>query len=267
MPKPLGRHAPRLTEIRSLKTVKGRREHGQFAFEGATLLHEALAAGVQPESVYVTPAAFAATPEVRDLDASGVDVYTLDESLAAALSDVATPSGIVAVATMRIATIPAMLARAGLLLVLADLNDPGNAGTLLRSAEAFGATGVVFGRTGVDPYHPKVVRAAMGSLFRVPIGIADPEELAAAVAAGGTAVIGLSAEGTPLDRIAWPERSALVVGHERRGLGRWEIACSVHAGIAMEGSVDSLNAAVAGSIALYEAAKKWVRARSSGACQ
>ncbi len=256
MPVALGRHAPRLAAVRALKTVKGRREQGRFAIEGATLLDEALRAGLPIEALYVTPAAYAASRFVRELDERGTPTFAIDERTAAALSDVETPSGILAVAPVRREEVLAVLGRAGLVLVLADLNDPGNAGTLVRSAEAFGAAGVVFGRAGVDPHHPKVVRAAMGSLFRMPVAVGDAGEMGRAASALDVRAVGLVSGGSPLESGAWPARCALVVGHERHGLGDWAAACDRLVAIPMQGSVESLNAAVAGSIALYQAASR-----------
>ncbi|MEO6836072.1 MAG: RNA methyltransferase [Candidatus Tumulicola sp.] len=251
----IGARAERLTGVRALKSVKGRRDRNRFAFEGATLLEEAHRSGTTIEELYVTQAAYDATPRVRALDAGGTPTFVLDDRGAAKLSDVETPSGILAVASTRLLTIGELLgAGDGVLLVLGDLNDPGNAGTLLRSADAFGARGVVFGRLGVDPYHPKVVRGAMGALFRLRLGVAEPPDLAAAAADGFT-ILGLRAGGEPLDGFVWPARSAVVIGHERGGLGRWDGACDRHVGIPMARPADSLNAAIAGSIALYEAAK------------
>jgi len=230
------------------------------------LLDEALRAGLPIEALYVTEIAYAACPAARELDERGTPTFAIDDRTAAALSDVETPSGILSVTPMRRDDLRTVMMRAGLVLVLADLNDPGNAGTLVRSAEAFGASGVLFGRSGVDPYHPKVVRAAMGSLFRLPIGVADADEMADAASAAGVAVVGLTAQGSVMKPLTaqgsvmkpgvWPERCALVVGNERHGLGDWAAACSSLIEIPMKGSVESLNAAVAGSIALYEAAFK-----------
>jgi TrmH family RNA methyltransferase len=258
MPTPLGAHADRLTGVAALKTVKGRRESGRFAFEGATLLDEAYRSGAPIEELYVTQTAYEATPLIHELDAAGTPTFVVDDRTAAKLSDVTTPGGILAVAPVRLHSAEALLAGAveGTALLLADLNDPGNAGTLLRSADAFGAIGVLFGRLGVDPYHPKVVRGAMGALFRLKLGVVEPAEAASAAAATGFTLLGLSAGGAPLSGLEWPARRILVVGHERRGLGRWEGAVSRRVGIAMAGPVESLNAAIAGSIALYEAAKR-----------
>lgn len=157
----LGLNAHRLNDVRALTTSKGRREQQRFAFEGITLLEEAHRSGVTIDELYVTQAAYESTPLVRELDASGTPTFVVAERAAAKISDVETPPGIVAVAARRLYSLDELFSRSGTVLVLADLNDPGNAGTLLRSADAFACAGVVFGRLGVDPFHPKVVRGAM----------------------------------------------------------------------------------------------------------
>jgi TrmH family RNA methyltransferase len=257
MATPLGARADRLSGVRALKTVKGRRERQRFAFEGAIMLGEARRSGAPIDELYVTQSAYDATPLVRELDAAGTPTFLVDERSAATLSDVEAPSGIVAVAATSLGRVEDLFesGRDGTVLVLADLNDPGNAGTLLRSADAFGALGVAFGRLGVDPYHPKVVRGAMGAIFRLALAVAEPAGLTAAAAVGGFTVLGLCAGGEPLREFAWPARRVVVVGHERRGLGRWEHACAGRLGIPMAGAAESLNAAIAGSIALYESAR------------
>jgi len=244
-------HSERLAEVRRLSSVKGRAEAGRFAFEGPTLLAEARAAGLPLEAIYATENAYAAAPLLGELEAAGTPVFLVDDRAARKISDLETPTGIVAVTPLRLRP-PAELMRGGAL-VLADLNDPGNAGTLLRSAEAFGASGAIFGSLGVDPFHPKVVRAAMGALFRLPLAGAGPEEVQAAARAAGVPVFGLAAGGEPLAHSTFPPDFVLVVGHERHGLGRWESLCDRIVGIPMRGPSESLNAAVAGSIALYEA--------------
>ncbi len=249
----LGRHSERLSRIRALRTVKGRREQHRFAFEGAILLDEALRSGTEVEELYVTQTAYDSSAVVRDLDGAGTPTFVVDDRIAAGLSDVETPSGLLAVAPARFRALDDLFVRDGVVLVLADLNDPGNAGTLVRSADAFGALGVVFGRTGVDPYHPKVVRSAMGALFRLALALGDAGDLAPAARAGGFDVAGLATDAAPLEGASWPARSVLVVGHERHGLGSWATICDRLLSIRMTGPSESLNAAVAGSIGLYEA--------------
>jgi RNA methyltransferase, TrmH family len=245
-----GAHAERVTRVRDLQTVKGRKEHGRFAFEGPTLLDEALRSGVAVEELYVTAPVLEANATVRRLDAAGTPVFVVDDRTLRKISDLDTPTGLVGVAAQQAHAFAEVL-RGRLTLVLADLNDPGNVGTLLRSAEAFGASGVVLGSLGVDPYHPKVVRAAMGTIFRLPLTVASAADFAAGAKAAGCTVVGLAARGADLDRLTPGQTTALVVGHERRGLGSWETPGIILAGIPMHGKVDSLNAAVAGSIGLY----------------
>ncbi|HLX26126.1 MAG TPA: RNA methyltransferase [Candidatus Cybelea sp.] len=259
----LGTHAARLTAVRALRSVKGRRELQRFAFEGATLLKEAATAGFPIAELYATAAAYDATPLLRELELAGTPAFIVAESAIGGISDVATPSGIVAVAPVRLRT-PPLLFRNDRSLVLADLNDPGNAGTLLRSADAFDTPAVIFGALGVDPYHPKVVRGSMGAIFRLAIAVAGPAEGAAAAAAAGVRMLGLAAAGSPLDEEAFAPPVALVVGHERRGLGTWEGHCERVLAIPMQGRAESLSAAVAGSIALYEAARAKLSRQSFG---
>jgi RNA methyltransferase, TrmH family len=252
---PLGHHAERLRSVRTLRSVKGRRERQRFAFEGETLLGEAIAARYPIDEVYATAAAYELTPALQELDAQGTPVFVVPPAAAAAISDLKTPNGILAVAPIRLEPAGTVFGRGGVTVVLADLNDPANAGTLLRSADAFGCLGVVFGRLGVDPYHPKVVRGSMGAIFRLPIGLADAMQVHQAAVTAGVRTLGLAATGPPLTGTSWQPPLALVVGNERHGLGSWEEVCEALAAIPMTGRAESLSAAVAGSIALYEAQK------------
>lgn len=254
MPTSLGAHNARIDAARDLLTKKGRKAQRRFSFEGATLLHEAHAAGVAIESIYVTRDAFERTPLAMQLERDGVPVYVVDDRAMKRISDVETPAGILAIAPIELKDPAELLKAGGTILLLADVNDPGNAGTLLRSAEAFAARGVIVGSLGAEPHLPKVVRAAMGALFRVPLAVADPQEVSGLLQ--GWEVTGLAADGRPLAGLDWGPRSLLAVGNERHGLGRWEPLCTRLGSIPMRGQAESLNAGVAGSIALYEATKR-----------
>lgn len=254
MPTSLGARNARVDFARDLLSKKGRREHARFSFEGPTLLADALAARVPVEAIYATQRAFDETPLVRDAESAGVPVYVVDDRTMSRISDVETPSGLVSVAPATLFGAGELLEQPGVVLALADVNDPGNAGTLLRTAEAFGVTRVIFGARGAEPHLPKVVRAAMGAIFRIRMAVATPADLHAV--AGDWEVTGLAARGEPLDRLHWPDRSLLVVGNERHGLGPWEALCTRFGAIPMPGAAESLNAGVAGAIALYEATKR-----------
>lgn len=254
MPERLGAGSPRIAYARELLQKKGRRQHGHFIFEGATLLAEAVRAGSTIDALYVTPSGHRDSTLVRKLEDDGVETFVLDERTFAKISDVESPSGIAAIAPIVLTGLSDLLNAPGLVLVLARLNDPGNAGTLLRSADAFGVSRVIFGSLGVEPYHPKVVRGAMGATFRLGIAVADAAELRGAAA--GWQIVGTAAGGTAIGTAGWAERSLLIVGHERAGLGDWAGLCDRIVSIPMREGADSLNAAVAGSLALYEATRK-----------
>jgi TrmH family RNA methyltransferase len=141
--------------------------------------------------------------------------------------------------------------------VLHHIADPGNAGTLIRSAEALGAAAVCCGSGSVDPYNDKVIRASMGSIFHLPLFLYDGwERLAAAVRAAQLSLVAAEAGAPDVRLVTIPIRAALVVGHERLGLA--DIPAhdiQLRIGIPQHRRAQSLNAAVAGSIALYEIAR------------
>lgn len=248
----LGAHSPRLRDVRELRRKKGRAERARFIIEGPTLLAEAMRSGVALIEAYATREALGRYEEARALDGS-VPVFEIDEPAFARLSELETPTGLLAVAQIPDMPAAALFADDAPVLALAGLGDPGNAGTLLRSAEAFGVTKVLFADGAVEPHNPKVIRSAMGSLFRLSIGVGNARELRGDLA--GWTVRGLRAGETPLARLPHAQKLVLVVGSERQGLAAWEPLCTEFGGIPMHGAAESLNAAIAGSIAMYEATK------------
>ena len=257
MPTVLSPQNPRIERVRDLRAARARRERGRFMLEGPTLLAEARRSGIAIEELYLTEAAATAHVDlVGDAERAGAQTFIVPERTLARMSDVETSTGLLAIAVMPAHTLEAILALPGPVLLLAGINDPGNAGTLVRSAEAFAAAGVLFGRGGADPFAPKVVRAAMGSLFRLPVASVSAEELLPAAAAAGRPVIAATLEGEPLAGADLPTRAVLAIGNERHGvagfLPRWDRSVRIE----QPGAAESLNAAVAGSIALYAMFKK-----------
>jgi TrmH family RNA methyltransferase len=252
MPIALSPQNPRLGPLRELLEPRGRREQGRFLIEGPTLLEEARTSGLRLEALFVTEAAAERHAAlVAAVEADGIPAYTLPDRAVGRLSDLATPPGIVAVAELPGATAADILARPGPVLLLAGVGDPGNAGTLVRSADAFGAAGVLAGRGGVDPFSPKVVRAAMGSLFRLPVALVDADELMEAAAAAGRSIVAADLRGEPAWGADLPADAILAVGHERHGVGGFLPRYDRAVRIEQAGRAESLNAAVAGSILLY----------------
>ena len=192
------------------------------------------------------------------LQAGGVPVRPVGRDVIKALTETVTPQGVVAVASDPTEDL-ASLGDADLVLVLADVRDPGNAGTLVRSALAAGASGVVFAKGSVDPLHPKVARSAAATLFSLPIvrGVDLPEALAF-LTKNGLSLVGSSASSEEsVYQTDLTSRLALVLGNEAWGLPPdIEEAMDKVVGIPMPGPAESLNVSVAGAILLFEALRQ-----------
>jgi TrmH family RNA methyltransferase len=220
-----------------------------FVVEGPTLVADALAAGVELLEVYAEPGA--AVP--RGLDPTPVEVGTLD-----AVTDTVTSQGIAAVARRPDSTLAGVDAGAPVL-VLVAVADPGNAGTLLRSAEAAGFGAVLFTAGSVDPFAPKVVRASAGSLFRMQVVTGgEAATVLDEVAATGRRRVGTRAHGAvdlPDADLQGPV--AVVLGNEAHGLAA---ALDAHidewVSIPMRGRTESLNVAMAGTLLCYEVLRR-----------
>jgi len=250
MPTPLGVHSPQLDAVRALRAKRGRSEQARFAVEGPTLLAEALAAGRRPEAVYVTDRTLAA-PSLAGLPGD-IPLFVVPERAMERLSDLETPSGIIAVFPLALDPPDRVLQGARAVVLLAGIADPGNAGSLLRSAEIFGIERALFAQGGIEPHNPKVVRATMGALFRMRIGTVRAEEVGPAAARHGLTVVAASTEGVPLPAFRFPARPLIAIGNERRGVGGWLPAWDHSVAIPQRGGGESLNAAVAGAIIFYE---------------
>lgn len=236
---------------RALGRRKGRDEHGLALAEGPRLLEELLASPVRIRHVLWThgaaddPEAAALVDRCRE---AGVPCEEVAAAELAELADTVTPQGLLA-----IVEIPGRgweeLPR-GDLLVLDGVQDPGNLGTLLRTAEAMGVPGAVTLEGTVDPWNPKAVRASAGSIFRVPVVGARREEVAARLKGDGWSVWAADAEGTPFRRgEALPGRVALVLGNEGAGVSEALLAAADRrVAVELAGDVESLNVAVAAAV-------------------
>ena len=246
---PLGAHSPKLDELRALRSKAGRREQGRFAVEGPTMLAEALRSGLVPEAIYATSEAAPAL--LADSETPACPFYEVPERAFGRLSDVATPHGLIAVFPLGMTSLEDLLASGKPLAMLCGISDPGNAGTLLRSAEIFGFGGAIFAGPAVEPHNPKVVRASMGAIFRLPIAVAERQGLYALAREAGYRVIATGPKGSPISVYRFPARSILAIGNERRGVGEGLDGWHDTVAIPQIGPGESLNAAVAGSIVFY----------------
>jgi TrmH family RNA methyltransferase len=229
--------------------------------DGWHLLESALAAAVPLEWIAVTPIAAAAHPDVRAAaTARDVAVLEVAPTVMDALSPVRQPSGVVAVAARPTIGLPALLTPPPALVVAAlGLQDPGNVGALIRSADAGGATGVLLDAASADPWHWKALRASMGSTLRLPV-IRDAEAaetMRACQRAGLQVVATVPRGGAAPDRVDLRAPTILLLGAEGAGLPAGALAAADHTvTIPMRAGVESLNAAVAAALLVYEAARQ-----------
>jgi TrmH family RNA methyltransferase len=246
--------------VRSLYRRSVRQRERRFVAEGVRLVEEMMKAGQEPVFVFHCPGVSSdarALALVERLRSSGVELESVSEDVMRAMADTKTPQGILAVASF-----PELDARNSHLSLLLDgVRDPGNLGTILRSAEAAGVGQVVTMRGTVDIYGPKVVRGAMGAHFRLPM-VADCRWGDVGSILAGKQVLLADVHG---DRryyeIDWTQPSALIVGGEAHGPGaEARRLCTATVSIPMQRNVESLNVAAATSIILFEAARQ-----SSGA--
>ncbi len=248
------RHNARWKELRHRLLHPGRAEDGRIAVEGVHLIEEALRSGLELEQVFV-----------REDVAETMQKFPAREVCIVAASifnhgsATETPQGVAALVQMPVIARDAIFESANPLLVVLDgVQDPGNLGTIVRSAEAFGATGLLLLPGTVSPWNQKTLRASAGSVFRVPLAQLPVEEALAALHARGIAICAAVAHGgVDVDTLPLQQPTALLIGNEGAGISVAALAQAHHrVQIPCPGPVESLNAAVATSILLYAAARQ-----------
>ncbi len=247
---------------------------GAFVVEGPVVVSEVVAAGAVLRDVFVDADAWAdASPgsalvtAVERAAASGTPVWSLAVGTLAGVTDTVTPQGLVAVAERRPTPLDDVVGAEGPVVVLVDVSDPGNAGTLVRTAEAAGAAGVVFAGGSTDAWGPKAVRAAAGSLLR--LAVAEERSVGVvleALAASDRSVVASVVDGGQVpDAVDLTGAVALLLGSEAHGLPSEVLDRADHLlTIPMAPGPESLNAAVAGAVLLFEAARQRRAASSPG---
>ncbi|MBE5931118.1 MAG: RNA methyltransferase [Lachnospiraceae bacterium] len=251
---------PRVKNIVSLqKKGKERRQQGLFVIEGKKLFEEILRDAKEALcDVYVTEAYLEADSQRKML--AGVSYETVSDNVMKTMAETMEPQGILATVRIPRYDKKALLAKEDAVwIALEDLRDPGNLGTVLRTAEAAGVTGVLLSAASVDMYNPKVVRSTMGAIFRVPHFYAEDflEELKDMKRCGATLYAAHLAGTQYYDEPEYAGRSVILIGNEANGLSEEASKmadCLVK--IPMEGKAESLNAAVATSLFVYEAYRK-----------
>jgi RNA methyltransferase, TrmH family len=235
------------------------RAGGQFLLEGPEGVREALAAGHPPATVLATERAAARHAGLlNQARAGGSQVVLVAEPLLAGVAQTATPQGLVAVVPGVTRALDGLPAAPRLVCVLAEVRDPGNLGTVIRAADAFGADVVATTRGSVDPQGPKAARAAAGSLFHLPVVAGVPwPNLRSALRERHLRLVGADPHAPDtVDSAPLHEPVALVLGNEAHGLPaevRADLDLAVR--VPLAGRAESLNLAAAAAVLLYEAAR------------
>ena len=239
-------------EARALATAKERSRQGAFLLDGEHMVGEGLqGCPERVRAVFVDEKRTDRYAQLLEL-AQG-ETYAVPEHVLAAISQVKTPQGIAAVCELPKAR--ALQEMGDKLILLENVQDPGNVDTVLRTLDAAGLDGCIFTPGCADPFGPKTLRATMGSVFRVPMcTVPDAAQAAQELANQGYAVIAAALDGEPFyERKPLPEKWCVLIGNEGQGLTPAAQAASTHRyRLPMRGGAESLNAAVAAAIFMYE---------------
>jgi TrmH family RNA methyltransferase len=251
---------PVVKRMRLLGDRRHRRREGAFVVEGIQPVWQAIEAGADVEVLVMGPdllGSAAAARMVAEQEAAGVRVARLTAELFARVSARDGPSGLAAIVRARIPGLAGVqVTPHAVFLALHEIGNPGNLGTIIRTADAAGAAGVVLIGAAADPYDPAAVKASMGALFAVPVArAADPAEFLRWAAGSGVTVVTTSARArTSFWEAGYPRPVALLLGAEGAGLPDDVLAAGdLQVRIPMTGTAESLNLAVAAGLLLYQA--------------
>jgi TrmH family RNA methyltransferase len=248
----------RVKELRAAFQGNARLSGGLVAIEGDHLLEEALGSGMLLKTVFVSERR--GLPKIVPRD---VEVVRLTEEVFRSAVETQSPQGVAALMVPPVSVVDDAMGSgeaAPLILVAVGLQDPGNMGTLVRSAEAFGATGVLTTPGTVSGWNQKALRASVGSVFRVPVVGVDASEMEELKRRGVRLIAAVGSDGvgvTAAQEMDFRGACAVMIGNEGSGLAKeWMEMCDARVTIPCPGPVESLNAAVAGSLLLYEASRQ-----------
>jgi TrmH family RNA methyltransferase len=253
------RHNQRLKELRLAFRRAELTAQGECAIEGVKLIEEALRSGQHLDSVFFSESARPLAEKLLPQIGARTETLVLPNALFNSIVPSDAPQGVAALLKLPVFSSGQLLDRSGggPIVVAAGLQDPGNLGTILRSAEAFGAAGIFLTEGTVSPYNSKVLRGSAGSVFRLPFLQISSLKLIPLLRARGVRLLATSSHhGTPLPQVSWTLPLAIFIGNEGAGLSR-ELTRQMDETLAIPqaSQVESLNAGVAASIVLYESAR------------
>jgi RNA methyltransferase, TrmH family len=245
---------PGIKTIRSLQRRKARQQERAFVVEGVRAVNDVLASGVVPKAVYLRDDT---EPGVLAMTDSGVPVRRVASALFNDMTDTIHPQGVLAVVPMPDNQPLPDVATAPIIMILDRVRDPGNLGTLLRSAAGAGLDHVVIAPECVDPFHPKAVRAAMGAHFRIPVSQLGWGEIGPYAAKLEVVALADAYGEADYDMVPWSSAAAMIVGGEAFGPSpEAHEHANVRVSIPLANGIESLNAGVAGSLLAFEAVRQ-----------
>jgi TrmH family RNA methyltransferase len=263
-----GRHNALVKELRAAFTRGELSESRACAVEGLRIVEEAIRSGLRFEGVFFSDTAESKAERLLPQIGAHVETIVLPDKLFRSVVPSETPQGVAALVRVKEFGIADLVgggkpsadrsARATLLVGVEGVQDPGNLGTIVRSAEAFGASGVLVGENTVSPFNSKVVRASAGSIFRLPVVRAKLTDVIPRLRESGVRLLATSShKGTMLGEAKLTGPVAVFIGSEGAGLSRAVMAAVDETVVIPHAAqVESLNAGVAASIVLYEAARQ-----------
>jgi TrmH family RNA methyltransferase len=247
-----------LKGLAKLKTKKGRKAQGRFLIEGMRLCEEVANSNWETESVLFTNSFQNSPPGKKLLQKFGrknVKTIPVETEIVKKLSDTVTPQGIICVVKTKKFYLDKLSSQGSIILALDAIRDPGNVGTLIRTADAFGIDGVILSSDSVELYNPKVIRSTMGSIFHLPIfDDVDLEKIIPRLKKLNFKIFGTDIkEGRDFDKLDCSGKICILIGSEAKGLNKKLMSLSDETiRIPILGRAESLNASVAGGILLYE---------------
>lgn len=253
------RQHPLVKELRHAFASGERTAEGLCAIEGVRIIEEAIRAGLRFAAVFFSESAENRAAKLLPQIGAHVETLVLPDNVFASAVATETPQGVAALVRVKEFDLAAVLrASEPLIVVAAGLQDPGNLGTIVRSAEAFGAAGVLLAEKTVGQFNPKTVRASAGSVFRLPIVAVELSQAIAALRERSVRLLATSShKGTPADEATLTGAVALFIGNEGAGLPRSAMSEMDETVVIPHSTrVESLNAGVATSVLLYEAARQ-----------
>ncbi len=248
-----------IKHIKSLQIKKYRDEYGEFVIEGEKLISEALGHGISISYVFTNQSCEGKegySALMGTLDSKSIPQYYAGDAIFKEICETETPQGVIAVAKKLEFDLEEVVTRDELYVVLLhEIRDPGNAGTIIRTADACGLDAVLFSIGSVDLYNGKTIRATMGSLFHIPVfQNIDAAEVISVFRDNKVVTIGADPHSsTSCIELPYYNKSAIIIGNESQGLdGGIQAALDYKVKIPMPGKAESLNAGIAASILMYE---------------